>query len=87
MVLLLPDAASVTAARRGAPTVYAPLRDALAARAYPVLDAVNAFIPPDAPNDVHALFMPGGHYSPAGNRHLALWLAPQLRRPGASAQP
>ena len=76
VALMLPDRASVESLRHGGPPVYAPLREALVQHGITVWDGGEAFRATEAP--VQNIFAPGGHYSPAGNRVLAEWLALQL---------
>ena len=75
-VVMLPDRTSVERLRRGEPAVYAPLSDSLIARRVAVWDPGEAFR--GAEHSIDDLFAPGGHYSPAGNRVLADWLATRL---------
>lgn len=77
LVLLLPDRASVAQQRAGRAPVYAPLRDTLAALGIPHLDALDAFGAASAAAP-SSWFAPGGHYSPEGNRVVAMWLAGRL---------
>jgi hypothetical protein len=78
LVILLPDAETVRAARQGRRTLLTSLGDALRAQGLAYLDLTEAFR--DAPDrgDGRAWFMAGGHYSPAGNRVVAEWLGPRL---------
>jgi hypothetical protein len=75
-VVMMPDRSSVESLRRGGAAVYAPLRGALRERGITVWDASEAFRTSGVP--VSDLFAAGGHYSPAGNRVLADWLAPRV---------
>lgn len=79
-VLLLPGRADLLARAAGAELAYAPLEQALHALGLPVLDAAVALAGPD----LDARFMPGGHYSAAGNQRVAdamrPWIAGTLTR-------
>ena len=76
VALFLPDRTSVELARAGKPVLYARLRDAVRRLDIPVVDAADAFVGKTDP--VPDWFAPGGHYSVAGNRIVAMWLGPQL---------
>lgn len=79
IVVLLPDRSSVELARAGRPTVLAPLVDALRARQLDYLDATRAFQGANRPTDIGDWFMPGGHYSPSGNRVVGTWIGAEVR--------
>lgn len=81
LVVLFPDAETVRAARQGRRTVFASLGDALRTQGLPYLDVTEAFRKPPGREDPGVWFMPGGHYSPAGNRRVAEWLGPRLAAP------
>ena len=76
VVLMLPNRSSVEQVLRGSPAEYAPLSDALGREGIVVWDGMHAFHGISGPVD--SLFAPGGHYSPAGNRAIARWLAGPL---------
>jgi len=81
LVVLFPDAEAVRAARHGRRTLLASLGEALRAQGLAYLDLTEAFrAAPDGGNP-GAWFMPGGHYSPAGNRLVAEWLGRRLATP------
>jgi hypothetical protein len=79
IVVLLPDRGSVEQARAGAPTILAPIVDALRARGIDYLDATRAFQTAARPADLGDWFMRGGHYSPSGNRLVAAWIGAEVR--------
>lgn len=80
VIVFLPDRQSLAQLAVGRRAVYVPLLERMRARGASVLDAALAF--PAGPPSAD-WFMRGGHYSPAGNRLVALWLREQLmaRRP------
>ena len=75
-VLFLVDRNSVEKMRRGQAVTYATLKDALIKDGLTVWDAADAFRATSGPLD--PLFNSGGHYSGAGNRLVATWLAGHL---------
>lgn len=76
VVLMLPDRSSIERVRHGQKESYRPLTDALRANRVAVWDAMEAFRPLSVPEGT--LFASGGHYSPAGNRAVAVWLKAQV---------
>jgi hypothetical protein len=78
LVVMFPDRDALTAVRRGRLAAYAPLVRQLRAKGMPYLDLADAFVAPPVPFHSETLFMPGGHYSPAGNRVVAGWLGKEL---------
>jgi hypothetical protein len=78
LVVILPDLESVLRRANNRPPSYMPLLDELRAHRIDYWDLGEAFL--TAPPSVKAedWFMPGGHYSPSGNRLVASWLAPRL---------
>src|SRR5207245_1159306 len=78
LVVIFPDRESLVALERGRPATYAPLTPLLQAKGIPYLDLADAFLAPGTPFDLPRWFMPGGHYSPAGNRIVAAWLGNRL---------
>lgn len=83
LLLMLPDLHAIERALDGQPAAYAPLVDALAARGLPVLDARSAFTSqPGARAAVDGWFMPGGHYSRAGNAVVACLVWSHVGTPG-----
>jgi hypothetical protein len=79
VIVFLPDAGSVTQARSGRPTLYAPLEAALRRAGIDFIDTAPAFVAASAHEHATLYFMPGGHYSPRGNAIVAAALAPALR--------
>jgi hypothetical protein len=75
-VILLADRNSVEKMRLGGSATYAPLKEALVKEGVTVWDAADAFRATTGPLD--PLFASGGHYSGAGNRLVAGWLAVHL---------
>lgn len=70
LIVLLPDREAVTTALRGNTTILRPLAEYLARSGLRYVDLTGAFVA--APGkDVDRWFMPGGHYSPAGNALVA----------------
>jgi hypothetical protein len=78
--LLLPDRTALALVRHGRPSVFAPLATELRAAQIEVLDLTRAFLAADAAGDDRRWFMPGGHYSPLGNRLVASWLRREIPR-------
>lgn len=79
IIVFLPDRESVAARATGDKALYAPLASRLEALAIPFLDAGDAFAAEGVRAQHGEWFMPGGHYSPAGNTVVAEWLLPLLR--------
>jgi len=77
VVVMLPDRYSLQRSLRGVVTPYAPMVEWCEQHGLCCLDAANAFPPGDAAQ-LNDWFMPGSHYSPAGNRFIAAWLGQQL---------
>ena len=77
-VVMFPDREVVVDAMRGQMSVYQPMTKELAARNIEVHDLTAAFTAAGQQSDIPAWFMPGGHYSPTGNRIVARWLGSQL---------
>jgi len=75
-IVILPNKESVASVCGGGPAMCATLRTALEGAGLEVWDGTQAFA--DARGDIEQLFAPYGHYSPAGNRLVAGWLASQL---------
>ena len=86
-VAIFPDRASVTRARLGRSTLVTPLVQELAARGIDHVDLTDAFVEARTMGDVNMWFKPGGHYSPAGNRIVALWLGKEILARAASGGP
>ena len=78
LVVLFPDMASVKSVRRGRKTVLASLLTALRARGLEYVDLTDAFRDAGSQAEVEQWFMPGGHYSPEGNRVAARWLGRRI---------
>lgn len=76
-VLILPDERSLTRERGGRSPDFDPLVEELRREKVAVLDATLAFRG-DEETPIDSWFMEGGHYSPAGNRRVASWLAREL---------
>jgi hypothetical protein len=74
LIVVFPDKDSVMRARRGRAKVFDPLLSALRARGMNPIDLTDAFLaePPDTDPDLW--YMPGGHYSAAGNLVVARWI-------------
>jgi len=87
LIVIFPDRDALVARARGRPADYTPLLSQLQARALPYVDLADAFLLSGVPFDVPSWFMPGGHYSPTGNRLVARWLGERLlsRFPRCSA--
>lgn len=71
IVVIFPDRDSVVEGRRGRPKIFDPLVDHLRRRGITVADLTDAFVAEDGRFDIAEWFMPGGHYSPLANRHVA----------------
>jgi hypothetical protein len=78
LVVMFPDRDALAAVKRGRLAAYAPLVRHLQAEGLPSLDLADAFLAPAVPFQPEKWFMPGGHYSPAGNRVVAAWLGKEL---------
>ena len=65
-------------ARRGRRTFLTPLVETLAAQGLEYVDVTRAFVDSTARGDAADWFMPGGHYSPAGNAIVARWMGREL---------
>lgn len=78
VVVFLPDRSSVTARSAGKRTLYAPLADSLTVRGISYIDAMDAFAERIGDTPIESWFMPGGHYSRAGNLIVAHWLAARI---------
>ena len=72
-VVFFPDRDALARTTRGLPASYQPFLDTLRAHGLTPLDAAAAF-PKAGPQETARWLMPGGHYSPAGNRLVAVWL-------------
>ena len=75
VVVMLPRRSSVESVRGGGLAEYTPLSAALARLHITVWDGMSAL---RDSGSVESLFAAGGHYSPAGNRAIAAWLATRL---------
>src|SRR5207245_2790325 len=84
-VVIFPDRQSVTEAQAGRSTILTPLIRELAARGIDHVDLTRAFVDSNTPGDVNMGFMRGGHYSPVGNRIMALWPGKEILARAASA--
>ncbi len=86
IVAIFPDKESVFRARRGRTTIFDPLLHALLARGIDPIDLTAAFLaePPDA--DPDQWYMPGGHYSAAGNLVVARWIGSEVQARTATKQ-
>jgi hypothetical protein len=78
IVLVLPDRDSVAARRVGDRRVYDPLLRTVGDAGIEVWDGAEAFRQAETGKGFSEWFMPGGHYSPEGNRVLAAWLRDAL---------
>lgn len=78
LVVIFPDVESVRRSRAGRPPVFTPLLDELRTRRITYLDLTQAFLAAPSTTPLEDWFMPGGHYSPRGNRLVAAWLGPRL---------
>jgi hypothetical protein len=78
LVVMLPDRNAVQAARLGRPRSYDPLTQWLQKQNVDLWDAADD-LRAQTDADVDALFTPGGHYSPAGNRTVASGFLRELR--------
>ncbi len=81
LVVFLPDRESVTARLTGRAPLYSPLAARLAELRIPYLDASDGFAEGKDQGPIDQWFMPGGHYSRAGNLLVARWLVPRVRQP------
>lgn len=79
-IVFLPDRESVAGRRSGGSTLYASLVQRLAGLNIPVWDASDAFLARKSAGPIDSWFMPGGHYSPAGNLIVAQWLTPLVHQ-------
>jgi len=73
IIVFFPDRDALGRALRGLTPSYQPFLDTLRAHGLQPLDAAAAF-PVAQANQARLWFMPGGHYSPVGNRLVARWL-------------
>lgn len=82
LVVIFPDEKTVAQARRGSRAVLATLVERLAERGIDYVDLTRAFVlavaPPQSAGGLHGWFLPGGHYSAAGNRVVAQALGPEI---------
>jgi lysophospholipase L1-like esterase len=79
LIAILPDHDAIVEAARGMERPFAPILAELRRRHVDYVDLTDAFL---ADADVHHAerwFMPGGHYSGAGNRVVATRLAREVR--------
>ena len=80
LIVLLPDRKSLAQVAQGKSSIQAPLAQALDSAGLPYLDMVTAFGDEFTERELQEWFMPGRHYSEAGNRQIAkalgdfLWL-------------
>jgi hypothetical protein len=79
-VVIFPDRSSILAGAEGSTVVYDPLVRHLDVREIPHLDLLDAFLAAGDPTIVDSWFMPGGHYSPAGNAIVAAQLAQEINQ-------
>lgn len=77
VILILPDRYSITAARNGEQTIYAPLVDVFKGKGTAYLDVLQAFLAEGEDANSDEWFMSGGHYSSAANR-IAAWLGHRM---------
>jgi len=78
IVVILPDGESVTHARLGRQKIFDPLLEHLRKSAVAYIDLSDAFAAEAKTTPQGRWFMPGGHYSGAGNKMIAAWLAHQV---------
>jgi hypothetical protein len=78
VVVLWAEPVSVARVLRGEPPTYQTLRDALDARGIAYLDTADAFRAAGTAG-LQTWFLDAIHYSPAGNRVVAVWLGARLR--------
>ena len=78
LVVFFPDKSSLTRARRGLRSPFSPLMADVAAAGIDHVDLTPAFMAAAGGGGMGHLFMPGGHYSPAGNRVVAASLGRDL---------
>lgn len=71
IVVIFPDRDAIADARRGKPKVYDPLVEHLRQKGIRHVDLTEAFVIGESKFDIGEWFMPGGHYSPLGNRRVA----------------
>jgi lysophospholipase L1-like esterase len=87
IIVFFPSRRELEAERDRRSQAYVPMTDQLRHEHIDYWDAKDAFAPLLASDRMNEWFEPGGHYSPAGNRIVAEWLAPKLLAlgPGTSA--
>lgn len=78
IVLILPSRGELRAEMDSQETAYRPLLEDLSEMGIEYWDATEAFLSAPRPPDLRPWFAPGGHYSPAGNRIVAMWLGEAL---------
>lgn len=78
VVVMFPNRDALLAAQQGKPAAYFPLVRHLRTKGTVYLDVADAFLAPGVSFRLEHWFMPGGHYSPAGNRVVATWLGTEL---------
>ena len=76
VVLIIPDRFSLERLRKGVDAAESVLLESCAEAAPHCWELAKAFTDDAVPLD--DWFMPGGHYSPAGNEAVAAWIGPQL---------
>lgn len=80
LIVLLPDRESLAQVAQGNLSIQAPLAQALDSAGLPYLDLVTAFGDGFTEQELRAWFMPGQHYSEAGNQRIAKGLGDFLWR-------
>jgi hypothetical protein len=78
VVLVFPNEDDIAAARDGQSKSHASLPRALDDRGVPTIDLTDPLGEQARHTELGALLRPGGHYSPLGNRVVAMVLADRL---------
>ena len=87
VVVILPDHDAIVEAAHGMVRPFAPLLAALRERGIDYVDLTDAFLADGDVAHAQRWFMPGGHYSRAGNAVIAARLARELRARAEASEP
>lgn len=79
IIMTIPDIHSLRRMRKGVPKIESPLIAACRESGLSCWDLGDAFADEGDDTRIGEWFMPGGHYSPAGNAVVARWIEAQLR--------
>ena len=87
VVMIVPDIHSMRRIRQGTAGIGSPLYEKCRSAGLISWDLSDAFGAPNGDVPLSSWFMPGGHYSPAGNRLVASWIEAKLRKLEKSGTP